>query len=525
MNKLFLAALARLALITTLLAAMAAGTAAHPHIFIDSRADIHFDDAGAITSVRHHWTFDEGFSAWAIQGLDENGDGRYSGEELAELAVENTTGLEQFSYYTFIKSPLADNGFTGVLDPAMALVEGKLTLSFTLPLARPVDVADAFELEVGDPEYYVAFAFPENDAVRLLDAPDACVAAAAAPQPIDPEIEARLWDLGAEVTELPDDLKAAARSLTNHLTITCGGPATALAATQGQSRGGNATAFTAPPSDPSLLPNSGGVFGWIRQVQQTFYRSLTGTLSAIRDDGSAFWVLSGLAFAYGVFHAAGPGHGKIIISSYVVAREREWGRGVALSFAAAMMQSAVAVGFILVAAGLLRLTSLAMEDTARWMAVGSYALIVLLGVWLVWRKVAGLFGGGGHDRHHGHHGGDDYSHHHHHVVGPTGRASLAEMAGVVTSVGLRPCSGALILLAFALSQGLLLAGIVATFVMGVGTALTVAVLAGLAVLFKGWAERAAGKGGRWPGLLLGVVELLGALAVFAFGLILLFASL
>ena len=98
------------------------------------------------------------------------------------------------------------------------------------------------------------------------------------------------------------------------------------------------------------------------------------------------------------------------------------------------------------------------------------------------------------------------------------------MAGVVLAVGLRPCSGALIVLAFALTQGVLLAGIVATLLMGVGTALTVSVLAGLAVLFKDWARRAASGGHSWAGRLVSLAELLGAIAVFAFGVVLFIAS-
>ena len=100
-----------------------------------------------------------------------------------------------------------------------------------------------------------------------------------------------------------------------------------------------------------------------------------------------------------------------------------------------------------------------------------------------------------------------------------------EQLGVVVGVGLRPCSGALIVLVFALSQGLLPAGIVAVLLMGLGTGITVAVLAGLAVGAKGLARRLAGAENRWMGGVLWWVELAGAMLVFAFGLVLLLASL
>ncbi len=105
------------------------------------------------------------------------------------------------------------------------------------------------------------------------------------------------------------------------------------------------------------------------------------------------------------------------------------------------------------------------------------------------------------------------------------RGDWREMASVVLAVGLRPCSGALIVLAFALTQGLLFAGIVATFVMGLGTALTVTVLAGFAVTFKDLALRMA-KGGRgWIESLVGWAELAAALVVMGFGIVLTVASL
>ena len=63
-------------------------------------------------------------------------------------------------------------------------------------------------------------------------------------------------------------------------------------------------------------------------------------------DGSAVWGLLGLSFLYGIFHAAGPGHGKAVISSYVVANEETWRRGVVLSFASALLQAFVAVAFV-----------------------------------------------------------------------------------------------------------------------------------------------------------------------------------
>src|SRR6266853_6202727 len=87
----------------------------------------------------------------------------------------------------------------------------------------------------------------------------------------------------------------------------------------------------------------GGVVGWLFAKQAEFYRQFSGLIRASKEDGTAAWSLMGLSFLYGIFHAAGPGHGKAVISSYVVANEETWRRGVALSFASALLQALVAV--------------------------------------------------------------------------------------------------------------------------------------------------------------------------------------
>ena len=99
--------------------------------------------------------------------------------------------------------------------------------------------------------------------------------------------------------------------------------------------------------------------------QAEFYKSLSGAIRAAKTDSSALWVLFGLSFAYGVFHAAGPGHGKAVISSYVVANRETWWRGVVLSFASAMVQAAVAVAVVGIAAVLLNATAATMKTRGR----------------------------------------------------------------------------------------------------------------------------------------------------------------
>ncbi|WP_421724749.1 nickel/cobalt transporter [Bauldia sp.] len=275
------------------------------------------------------------------------------------------------------------------------------------------------------------------------------------------------------------------------------------------------------------------VFAWIAAHQAAFYRSLTETLSEVDRNGTAVWLLLGLSFLYGIFHAAGPGHGKAVITSYVVASGESARRGIAISFAAAFVQAVSAVVVVGIAAAILNVTAQTMTLATDWLEIGSYGLIVLVGVWLLWSK--GFRGGHAHCNHHhlpgedghAHHHHDGHDHHHHdHDHGAKARPDrprnpLVRAWSAIVSVGIRPCSGAIIILVFALSQGLFAAGIAATFVMALGTGITVAALATLAVSAKGLALRFAGaesSAGVW---VLRVFEVGAAALVLLLGLLLL----
>src|SRR5664280_1548339 len=136
----------------------------------------------------------------------------------------------------------------------------------------------------------------------------------------------------------------------------------------------------------SSLPQFGGFTGWMFAKQAEFYRMMSGTIRAAKADGSAAWTLMGISFAYGIFHAAGPGHGKAVISSYMVANNETWRRGIALSFASAILQAFTAVAIVGIAAVLLGATAHVMGNTVRAIEMASYALIVLIGLRLLWVK-------------------------------------------------------------------------------------------------------------------------------------------
>jgi nickel/cobalt transporter (NicO) family protein len=294
-------------------------------------------------------------------------------------------------------------------------------------------------------------------------------------------------------------------------------------------------------------PAAGGIVGWLLTQQALFYRSLSGLIRAAKTDGSAYWGLLGISFAYGIFHAAGPGHGKAVISSYLLANEETWRRGVALSFAAALLQATTAIVLVAVAALLIGATAKMMGETVRAIEIVSYSLIVLLGARLSWVKGRGFLQAlsavrseavpGACDRHtHSHHG-HGHAHHEHeddeesalpwgHAHGP----EPVELAGpggwhrglsAIIAVGLRPCSGAILVLVFALAQGLFWAGVASTFVMGLGTAITVAAIATLAVGAKAAAKRFAAERAGYGSLVLRGLETGAALTVMLLGLLLL----
>jgi ABC-type nickel/cobalt efflux system permease component RcnA len=296
---------------------------------------------------------------------------------------------------------------------------------------------------------------------------------------------------------------------------------------------------------------SAGILGWMFAKQAAFYREMSGIIRQAKTDGSAVWALLGISFLYGIFHAVGPGHGKAVISSYLVANGETWRRGVVLSFASAVLQAFVAVAIVGVAAVLLNATAGQICNAERIIEMTSYALIVLIGWRLLWVKGRGFWRAAsnlgrplhavgaavtpphGHDRHHHAH---DHAHHHHdhegdvsawgHAHGPepedlAGPGGWRRGLSAIVAVGLRPCSGAIIVLVFALAQGLFWAGVAATFMMGLGTAITVAAIATMAVWARAAAARLAGTRSGYGMLAMRGIEVVAAVAVLAFGALLL----
>ena len=173
----------------------------------------------------------------------------------------------------------------------------------------------------------------------------------------------------------------------------------------------------------NAAPQPGGFAGWILAEQAKFYLMLSHLIREAKANGSAAYTLLGISFIYGIFHAAGPGHGKAVISSYLVANDETWRRGIVLSFASAVLQSLTAIAIVGIAAVLLGATAKMMGDTVRVIEMVSYGLIVLIGLRLLWVKGRSfLHLLRPHEAHtyahsptHGHaHARHDHGHNHHH---------------------------------------------------------------------------------------------------------------
>jgi ABC-type nickel/cobalt efflux system permease component RcnA len=322
-----------------------------------------------------------------------------------------------------------------------------------------------------------------------------------------------------------------------------------------------------------------GFRAWVVAQQRKFNAALAGALRDIKGGNylTATLTLMLMSFGYGIAHAAGPGHGKAIVSSYLLADRQTARRGVILAFMSAFVQalSAITIFAVIVlvvrgAVGDVRATEVLLERA-------SWAIVALFGAWLLFRQLRSLVTGRplhdhGHDHdhdhghahsrahghshashEHGHHHHHGHEHHHHdhayghdraahrgghthdhgencsacghtHMPGPAQIAdswSLRRALGLAFTIGIRPCTGAIGVLFFAKAIGLMWAGVLSAFSMAVGTAITVSLLAILTVSSRDWAARLAGVGdNRWSGYVQAAAGIGGSILVLGLGIML-----
>lgn len=219
---------------------------------------------------------------------------------------------------------------------------------------------------------------------------------------------------------------------------------------------------------------------WVQAQQKLFHESLSTDLRAVAETQSLAAILSivALGFLYGIFHAAGPGHGKVIVTGYLLAGRHTLRRGIAVSGLSSLLQSITAIILVLGIYQILGLARQQAEDAAAWLEVVGYGLMALVGLGLLVRGVREAW----------HH---KEGHHHHegcnHGINPVAVASANDrrsLALMILSIGIRPCTGALLVLFFSCIIGVVWAGVWATLAMGLGTFITTATLAVLAVQSK-----------------------------------------
>lgn len=195
---------------------------AHPHVFVDARTQMVFDDKGQIVAIRQIWRFDDAFSAFASQGLDKDGDGILTVEELQPLAKVNVDSLKDYDYFTFLRVGGKRVGFKIPSEYWLQSADGFLTLFYTLNLMQPVKPdAAGITLDVYDPGYFVDFQMVEKDPIVLEKAPASCKADLQRKGAPDAATAAILGQIPASERELPANLKALTSDLANRVTVRC----------------------------------------------------------------------------------------------------------------------------------------------------------------------------------------------------------------------------------------------------------------------------------------------------------------
>jgi nickel/cobalt transporter (NicO) family protein len=293
------------------------------------------------------------------------------------------------------------------------------------------------------------------------------------------------------------------------------------------------TAFT---EDPVL---------WMRTKQQNFYGRMANSIRQLKTSSAstAAWTLLSISFFYGIFHAAGPGHGKAVVTGWVLATENELKRGLIIAFLSALFQALTAI--IAVSLILLFVNGAAAmaKNVAGYLESVSYLMIAGMGAYLFWNgwksfrpKPASLSAAavGPFELVSRADSGFTLDHVHDENCGHAHAPTAAEMKGdwswtrafaMALAVGIRPCSGAILVLVASYTLGLFWAGVLSTLAMGLGVFITIATIASLAVYAKATALRLVSADNRWAGLAVKWGKMIIGLLIIAMGLLLFTASL
>ncbi|MDR3495510.1 MAG: DUF1007 family protein [Ancalomicrobiaceae bacterium] len=202
----------------------ASPAAAHPHLFVDARAEVAFDAEGRLTAIKNIWRFDEPFSAYAKQGLAHHPNGKLTAASLEALAKVNIHSLATYKFFTFIKQAgklqqLGDGGGQKLDDDGQ-----QLTLTFTVTPPAPIVVkATSTTFSLYDPEYFVAMSFVKDKPVKLVGAPTDCRLQLFTPTGLTPEAAALIAQVPASQRTLPPELQSLTGGIENGFVLDCTG--------------------------------------------------------------------------------------------------------------------------------------------------------------------------------------------------------------------------------------------------------------------------------------------------------------
>ena len=375
-----------LLLLAGLLSSGARPAQAHPHVWITATSELVYAPDGAITGVRHAWTFDDMFSTYALQGLETKAKGVYSREELAPLAQTNVESLKEFAYFTFAKADGKKEKFQEPVDYFLEYKEAALTLHFMLPLKTPVKTKSLVAGSVRPLVFHrlqIRRQGPDQAGRGARRLPDEIPAAErrhrrrAEAQRAEFR-QRRQLELRRDVRQ-QDHGGMPVRPEFSHWprprahVLRRGGGRGSDARWRHACPAGADAVRGAAAAPPRRRPAASSAGSWRNN------RNFTARCPRPSAPPSPTAARSGHCLRYpsptAIFHAAGPGHGKAVISSYLVANQETARRGIALSFASALMQSLVAVLIVGVCAWLLNATAKTMCGAERAIEIGSYALI------------------------------------------------------------------------------------------------------------------------------------------------------
>jgi nickel/cobalt transporter (NicO) family protein len=281
---------------------------------------------------------------------------------------------------------------------------------------------------------------------------------------------------------------------------------------------------------------------WMAEKQREFYGSMTAALRDLVMGGSqkAAWWLMGISFLYGIFHAAGPGHGKAIVTSWILATDNDLKRGLVIAAMSALIQALTAIIAVSLLLFVFKTGAAATRNAAAILEQVSFAMIAAMGLYLIWSAFrphghAHAEPAHHHDHaHHDHHDHSSHDHHHHddhgHAHAPEpeklrGDWSLTKALSLAFAVGIRPCTGAILVLVGANLVGIYWAGILSTLAMGFGVFLTIAAIAAVSVYAKALAMKLAAHDSRRLAQAAFTLRLLGGIAIAALGSLMFFGAL